>query len=119
METSDVDLSHVQTQKTLISCMKTSDADLSHADRLERLETLEVGDNEIETLPLQFHELRKVKTLDLSGNKLTTVEMVSRIRSCEHLSVARNSLTVLPDDIHHLKNLVTLDVSGNFLKVSC
>ena len=66
---------------------------------------------------MQFHELRSVKTLDLSGNKLTTVEMVSRIRTCEHLNVARNSLTVLPEDIHHLKTLVTLDASGNFLKV--
>ena len=85
--------------------------------RLQRLETFVADVNSISSLPSQFFDLPFVKVLNLSGNKLRDVSLVSRLRTCEQLMLARNLIDQLPGNIHRLSNLITLDVSGNLLTV--
>ena len=56
------------------------------------------------------------QALDISGNKLTKMEVLVNLKAIEELRVAHNNITELPENIHRLKQLIVLDFSGNQIR---
>ena len=86
-------------------------------DELRKLETLNLSGNSIRRLPTgAFDGLDGLKRLDLSYNYLTglPVGVFDGLGGLEHLDLSRNNLTGLPAGIFRsLGNLVTLSLSLN------
>lgn len=55
-----------------------------------------------------------LRTLDLSGNKLTSVPTaISKFEQLKHLTLMNNRIAFLPDSVGNLKKLETLSLGGN------
>ncbi len=77
---------------------------------------LTLRDNNIESLPLQLSQLKKLKRIDLSWNKLTHVPPVLfQMHQLEEINLAYNQIKLLPDSLFLLPNLKKLVVFGNLL----
>lgn len=68
----------------------------------ENLEKLELAMNrDLDELPTQLSNLKKLSHLDLSMNQFTTIpDCVVNLPSLEWLDMGSNILETLPDDIH-------------------
>jgi len=60
--------------------------------------------------------LPKLKEVELSGNKLVSIDFVSLIPELERLNLACNLIEQLPAGLSGLKNLKSLDLSFNSIK---
>jgi len=91
-----------------------------------RLQQLNLADNNLTDLPVEFAELKRLQDLDLSGNKFTYVPSpmlpkkswlnVIFSHPLRKLKLRNNQLTELPDEFERLNGLELLDLSGNPLK---
>ncbi|XP_017334039.1 leucine-rich repeat-containing protein 39 [Ictalurus punctatus] len=84
----------------------------------ESLERLELAMNrDLDELPQQFNNLKKLHHLDLSMNQFTTIpECVVNLPALEWLDMGGNRLERLPDDIHRMEKLHTLWLQRNELE---
>ncbi len=90
--------------------LKTLPADLF---RLDTLEYLYICD-ELEELPPRIAELKQLKQLLLSGNRLTSVPAeLAQLHALEELDLSSNCLKHFDVDIRHMQNLKRLDLGGN------
>ncbi|XP_057181789.1 leucine-rich repeat-containing protein 39 isoform X1 [Triplophysa rosa] len=82
------------------------------------LEKLELAMNhDLDDLPAQFSNLKKLYHLDLSMNQFTTIpDCVVSLPSLEWLDMGSNGLETLPDDIHRMDKLHTLWLPRNELE---
>ncbi|KAI2660160.1 Transforming growth factor beta activator LRRC32 [Labeo rohita] len=90
--------------------------ELSSLSGLETsLTHLSLRGNQLQTLAVDFTLFRKLKSLDLSVNRLTGVSLWSGESSVESLNLQKNSLVTLPSDtvIALQKTLRTLYVGSN------
>lgn len=70
----------------------------------------------IESLPDAIGELKFLKRLNISRNKLTNLpESIGNLCQLEKLNLNNNQLKTLPDSFTNLKNLKKLDLSNNRL----
>src|SRR5262249_16939307 len=84
--------------------------------RLTSLQTLNLGSNQLTTLPEAITRLASLQSLDLGSNQLTTLpEAITRLASLQSLDLSDNPLTTLPEAIARLASLQTLHLSGNQL----
>ncbi|MCX6823258.1 MAG: leucine-rich repeat domain-containing protein [candidate division SR1 bacterium] len=78
------------------------------------LHTSFVGGNELTSIPMI--SLAKLKSLDISQNRLTSLpNSIGDLPSLETLIVNNNYLSVLPDDIGNVSTLTNLSLGGNNL----
>ncbi|KAK7136944.1 hypothetical protein R3I93_017117 [Phoxinus phoxinus] len=84
----------------------------------ENLEKLELAMNrDLDELPTQLSNLKKLYHLDLSMNHFTTIpDCVVNLPSLEWLDMGSNILESLPDDIHRMEKLHTLWLPRNELE---
>lgn len=84
----------------------------------ENLEKLELSMNEnLDELPTQLSNLKKLYHLDLSMNQFTTIpDCVVNLPSLEWLDMGSNRLESLPEDIHRMEKLHTLWLPRNELE---
>ncbi|KAF4083127.1 hypothetical protein AMELA_G00136380 [Ameiurus melas] len=82
------------------------------------LERVELAMNwDLDELPQQFNNLKKLHHLDLSMNQFTTIpECVVNLPALEWLDMGGNRLKRLPDDIHRMEKLHTLWLQRNELE---
>ena len=103
------------TQKELLAIIEQA--------RINEWEELDLSGKEINELPLEIGNLKKLKRLILGGdyefgNNLSKLPIeIGQLVNLEELIVGRNRLSSLPDSIEHCKNLRELNVNENALKV--
>ncbi|WAR16309.1 SCRIB-like protein [Mya arenaria] len=86
---------------------------------LVKLESLDLGSNEIDELelPHTIGELRKLTNFNVDRNRLTEIPTdIGRCKKLDILSMRDNLLLRLPQELGYLKELHVLDVSGNRLE---
>ncbi|XP_076028063.1 leucine-rich repeat-containing protein 39 isoform X2 [Genypterus blacodes] len=89
--------------------------ELSCCENLERLE-LAMNQN-LNHLPDQLRNLKKLQHLDLSMNDFTSVpDCVVDLPALEWLDLGGNSLQTLPEDIHRMEKLHTMWLQRNQLQ---
>jgi len=78
--------------------------------------TLDLSDEQIESLPDMIGHLTTLLRLDLNRNQLTRLpDSIGLLRNLTELSVNGNCLTRLPASIGHLANLTRLNLNNNNL----
>lgn len=92
---------------------------LKSAEELSRvyfakLESLTLSGNELESL--NSLAMPALTYLDVSDNRLKSVNVLARLNALEHVHLAGNDLISLPD-LSKLERLQTLDLSNNCLEI--
>jgi len=82
----------------------------------QRLTTLDVSDNEIDSLPVKLGELKWLRVARLSRNQIVDMRPFTGLSGCEELDVSQNQITQIPDTIATMTSLVTLDLTQNAIK---
>ncbi|XP_054645322.1 leucine-rich repeat-containing protein 40 [Dunckerocampus dactyliophorus] len=83
---------------------------------LPALSTLDLHDNQLQTLPNVLGELQELQQLRLSHNKLMSLPLeVFSLKKLRSLTLQQNQLEVLPEELGQLEALTELDVSNNQL----
>ena len=82
----------------------------------DRVIELNLGDNQLTSLPAEIGQLTSLRELNLRGNQLTSLPAeIWRLTSLQVLGLARNQLTSLPADIGRLTSLRELFLQHNQL----
>ncbi|HUH04995.1 MAG TPA: hypothetical protein VML75_23520 [Kofleriaceae bacterium] len=79
---------------------------------LSALEVLDLGHNQLATLPAWVGVLTRLRTLLVPMNRLTSLPDLSQLTRLERLDVSTNPLRVLPASIGELSALETLHASN-------
>jgi len=77
---------------------------------------MDVSDNEIDSLPAKFGELRWLRVARLSRNQIVDMRPFVGLTNCEELDLSQNKITEIPSTIAHMTSLVTLDLSRNDIR---
>lgn len=81
-----------------------------------RLRTLQLGENEIDSLPPELGRMRSLHHLNIEGNKLSKLpESFFNLRGLDFLNLDGNQLASIPDKISQLKRLRFLAMDNNQL----
>lgn len=81
---------------------------------LTQLESLELRENLLRTLPASFCQLTRLERLDLGDNEVEVLPaLLGRLPALQELWLDHNHLQRLPPDIGQLSQLMCLDVSEN------
>lgn len=94
-------------------------ADSDKSNQFAGLETLDLHNNLLTSLPIGIRRLNRLQTLNLSGNKLsiTVLEIVNQLQSLNELRFCRNGLNGdLLSQTLSITNLQILDLSDNQLE---
>ena len=85
--------------------------------RLPHLSYINLGHNQITTLPESFGLLFHMKTVIINNNKLRELpQSFIHLVKLEKLDISHNSIRELPEGIGHMERLARLNVSHNKLK---
>lgn len=88
----------------------------SQLDKLKFLTEVDLTNNSLS----EFSKLNKrVKTLNLSFNQITSAKLVKIPQYVQNLNLSNNEITYIPTEMMRLKNLRSLELSGNFINCSC
>ena len=85
--------------------------------KLNKLQELNVSNNHITDLPVDWHSTR-LKVLNMADNSLgrgSTLHVISNMPSLQNLDLSGNSLDTIPTAIQDLKYLRNLNISNNSL----
>ncbi|XP_012279727.1 nischarin isoform X2 [Orussus abietinus] len=81
-----------------------------------KVTTLDVSNNKIETIDEAIRLLPHIESLTLNNNGLSEILNVTLLPRLSHLYLASNNFTTLPDNLHtKLGNIVFMDLSQNNL----
>ncbi|KAL1023195.1 hypothetical protein UPYG_G00037530 [Umbra pygmaea] len=95
--------------------VQTIPGELGCCQNLEKLEL--AGNRDLDQLPLEISNLRKLYHLDLSLNQFTEIpESVVRLPALQWLDMGGNRLQSLPHDIHRMEKLHTMWLQRNELE---
>lgn len=62
---------------------------------------------------------KRIKTLDLSHNRITSGKLSKIPQYVQHLNLSYNEITYLPLDMKNLKNLKSIELLGNPINCTC
>ena len=100
--------------------MDHSDLDLTDLPpeiaNLERLQRLDLDNNQLTALPPAITSLKSLRDLYLGGNQINALPPeIAGIASLRWLELLGNQLTALPPEVASLKSLLWLDLDNNQL----
>lgn len=82
--------------------------------QMTNLRTLNLANNRLTRLPPEIGCLKKLESLNLSGNQLTCLPPeIGQVKKLSHLSLVNNKLQELPQEIECLKKLQMLQLEAN------
>ena len=85
---------------------------------LEQVSTLNLTDQQLESLPKEIGKLSALEEIYLLNNNLTTLPgEIGNLRVLEILDLWKNNLTTLPKEIGNLSNLERLELDENKLTI--
>ena len=94
-------------------CDETS---LQAEEVLLNLQTLDLSNKQLSTLPHFLYNLTGLETLNLSHNALVEIDpQIANLTKLTHLDLSRNQLETLPREIANLKSLEVLNISWNHI----
>lgn len=83
---------------------------------LSNIKTLDLSGNSITSLPLAIGSLKTLKVFDLSNNKLTSLPAaIGEMESLQKLIVAQNQLTTLPPVLSNIPSLMDIIAFDNLI----
>ena len=86
--------------------------------KLNELEELYFGANELKEIPAKIGELKELRLLDSSNYELVHLPTsIKKLDYLEKLYLGYNKLTALPTELGDLKNLTEMYVRGNTFTV--
>lgn len=85
-------------------------------DKLTNLTQLNLSDNHLSEVPKLN---RRIKTLNLSHNRITSGKLAKIPQFVQHLNLSYNDITYIPLEFRRLTRLKTLDLAGNPINCSC
>ncbi|XP_037941232.1 protein windpipe-like [Teleopsis dalmanni] len=92
-------------------------ARLSHSlDKLHDLTSIDLSHNELHEIG---HLGRRIKKLNLKGNRITSGKLLKLPHHLQVLNLQHNDITYLPIEFTNFKNLHTLELSHNQINCSC
>lgn len=104
-----------QLTKLNLSRNKMSTASLNVVFQILTLRELKLAENELEgAFPLEIENLKQLETLELQGNRLTTLPL--EIRALTHLrtlNISDNKFSSLPSDVFTIMPVIDLNASKN------
>ncbi|OBQ31054.1 MAG: hypothetical protein AN483_02530 [Aphanizomenon flos-aquae MDT14a] len=82
--------------------------------QLTNLQSLDISDNQISSLPPEIVQLTNLQFLNISGNQISNLPReIGQITNLQSLYISGNQISNLPPEIVQLTNLQTLDISFN------
>jgi Leucine-rich repeat (LRR) protein len=84
---------------------------------LQRLSVLDASYNDITELPSAFGELKWLRVIHLSHNKITDMRPLLGCIACEELDLSYNNIVDIPADIGTMPSVVKFDLSYNDIAV--
>lgn len=79
-----------------------------------QVQVLDLSGKEIETIPYQLYELKRLLSLNLSNNKISIIEnSIQNMVHLKSLDLSNNEIKTLPKEIINLPNLEVLNLKGN------
>jgi len=88
--------------------------DLSKFDKLQELD---IGANNISTIPQSIFDMRNLIVLDISLNPISVLpNEISSLNNLRRLNFSSTNIQSIPNQISLLTNLISLDISNNTLK---
>eukprot|EP00435_Cladocopium_sp_Y103_P006896 s1956_g2.t1 len=85
-------------------------------EKLPRLKTLRLSQNQLRLLPRSFGELRKLQALQAEGNRLSHLPDFTSLSSLTDLQLEENQLEALPETFGQLAALQRLSLDFNLLR---
>ena len=74
---------------------------------------LNISCGSIKFFPKKFLKLEKLKKLDISHNKIQTIDSICDLTLLEYFCCRNNEIEIIPEIISNLSNLTSLDISKN------
>jgi Leucine-rich repeat (LRR) protein/GTPase SAR1 family protein len=84
--------------------------------QLTHLQSLDLSNNQIESLPQWVADFGALNSLNLFKNGLSSLGPVTELKQLHWLNISGNELRLLPESIAQLENLETLELSNNNLE---
>ena len=82
---------------------------------LEYLEEVDLYDNQLKKIPSVLNELKSVKYLRLSANKIQRIENIFKLSDLRELDLRDNKILKVPKGLLKLKNLQGLYLDRNYI----
>jgi len=81
---------------------------------LKKLKILDLGQNQLVSLPRAIGELTNLEQLIVHNNNLSDLpKEIGKLTALKHISLYENNLSDLPDEILNLNNLKTIELQDN------
>ena len=64
-------------------------------------------------LPIEINQLTSLQSINLSGNRLTSLRGIEALQELRSINAANNSIVQLHEDFQELERLETLSLVGN------
>ncbi|ULH27803.1 LIC_11051 family fibronectin-binding protein [Leptospira weilii] len=92
-------------------------ASLEGIRNFPNLDHLLVWQNELETIPVEIADLKKLIRIDLTKNRISNLpDLKVELESVKELSLGENGISKLPKSLVQFPNLKSLDLAGNQLE---
>jgi Leucine-rich repeat (LRR) protein len=105
------------TQCISLRQLEISNFHLKHIDKrlfnIRKLQNLDLGENDIDTIPYQIKKLKHLIEISLRYNKLKSFNMLSSVPNLQFITLSHNSIHTIPDEIIQLKKLKVLHLGNN------
>ncbi len=96
--------------------LKTHGINVKNIDDLSKLQSLNLSNNQLTSVPKELGNLSKLKTLILSVNNLPSIpKELGNLSKLTHLELHHNRLTSIPKELGNLSKLTYLNLGGNYL----
>ena len=81
--------------------------------QLQKLETLNLDNNNLSSLPKNINQCKALKTISLRNNKLKTIpDQLSDLKHLNSVDLSHNSITTIPESIGKMQ-VVELNLNQN------
>lgn len=105
------------TQCISLTHLEISNFHLKYIDKrlfkIRLLQNLDLGENDIDSIPYQIKKLKHLKEICLRYNKIKSFNKLCFLPNLQFITLSHNSIRTIPDEIIQLKKLKVLHLNDN------